>query len=141
MMSRIKVLTISRDPVLVRLLQKNLDGEEYQVTSARQTGMELKAVLQNESPDIVVLDIMMPNLEGIEVCLRIRQWSLVPIIMLSTWGMEPGKVRGLNLSTDTYLTEPFGIEEVKMRIRETLQRTLAAMSFMPDVSPRVPLEK
>ncbi|MDD4859476.1 MAG: response regulator [Dehalococcoidales bacterium] len=139
-MSAIKILTVSRDPVMVKLLQQ-LNGEDYQVANSRQTGEELKAILSQECPDIVVLDIMMPNLEGIEVCLRIRQWSLVPILMLSAWGVETGKVRRLNLSNDTYLTEPFGLEEIKTRIQETLQRNLAAMKYSPAVYPRVPLEK
>lgn len=139
-MSKIKVLTVSRDPVLVRFLQQ-LNGEGYETASTRQTGEELQTVLNQESPDIVILDIMMPNLEGIEVCLRIRQWFLVPIIMLSAWGVEANKVRRLNLSNDTYLTEPFGIDEVKSRIQETLQRNLAAMKTMSAVYPRVAMEK
>ncbi|MDD5127544.1 MAG: response regulator [Dehalococcoidales bacterium] len=140
MMSRVKILTVSRDPVLVKLMQQ-LNGDEYQVTSTRQTGEELKDQLTRETPDIVILDIMMPNLEGIEVCLRIRQWSLMPILMLSTWGVEPGKVRRLNLSNESYLTEPFDLDEVKTRIQETLQRSVAAMKNVPAVYPRVPVEK
>ncbi len=141
MTSGIKVLTISRDPALVRFLQQNIDDGEYEFASTRQTGEELREVLERELPSLVILDIMMPNLDGIEVCLRIRQWSLVPIVMLSTWGVEPGKVRGLNLSTETYLTEPLGIDEVKARIMETLQRNFVVMKAMPNVYPRVPLEK
>ena len=140
MMAKTKILTISGDPVLIRTIQQNLAEDCYQTVNAQQTGEELRTVLNNELPDIVILDIMMPNLDGIEVCLRIRQWSLVPVIMLSAWGVEEGKVRGLNLGADGYLTEPFGIEGVRERIQEAIQRNLAAMKTLPNIYPRVPLE-
>ena len=140
MMSKAKILTVSSDPVLLRMLHKNLAWDGYEMANTRQTGEELRMVLGKELPDMVILDIMMPNLDGIEICLRIRQWSLVPIVMLSAWGVEEGKVRGLNLSADGYLTEPFGIDGVKERIQEAIQRNLAAMEIMPNIYPRVPLE-
>ena len=140
-MSKIKTLVISSDPVMQKFLQRNLDDGNYQLISTEQTGGELRSVLDTELPDIVILDIMMPYLEGVETCLRIRQWSLVPIIMLSAWGVENGKVRALNLSADTYLTKPFGIDGVKTRIEEAIKRNLDAISNMPTIHPRIPLEK
>ena len=139
-MSKAKILTVSSDPVLLRMLHKNLVWDGYEMANTRQTGEELRTVLDKELPDMVILDIMMPNLDGIEICLRIRQWSLVPIIMLSAWGVEEGKVRGLNLGADGYLTEPFGIDGVKERIQEAIQRNLAAIEIMPNIYPRVSLE-
>lgn len=141
MVATTKILTVSGDSVLINLLQKNLAEDCYQVVATRHTGEELRTVINNELPDIVILDIMMPNLDGIEVCLRIRQWSLVPIIMISAWGVAEGMVRGLNLSTDGYLTEPFGTEKIKERIQEAIQRNLVAINTLPNIYPQVPLEK
>jgi len=73
-------------------------------------------------------DIMMPHLDGMVICLHLRQWTQTPIMMLSTWGTGDGMVRGLNLGSDSYLTEPFGIEELKTRIDETLKRNSAAIT-------------
>ncbi len=133
MMAKIEVLIISSDPVLLRLLRQNLNESDYQVTNTQHTGEELKAVLEKETPDLIILDIMMPNLNGIEVCLRIRQWSQTPIMMLSTWGATKGKIRGLDLSTDSYLTEPFGIGELTERIENVLQRNFAAMNLLLNI--------
>ena len=81
-----------------------------------------------EHPDFVILDVIMPELDGIGVCLTIRQWSQVPIMMLSTWGTGGDMVRGLNLGSETYLTEPFGIDKLKIQINETLKRNASAMT-------------
>lgn len=64
----------------------------------------------------------MPTLDGIEVCLHLRQWTQTPIMMLSTWGTDDGMVRGLNLGSESYLTEPLGMNELKVRINGTLKR-------------------
>ena len=141
MVSKIKTLVIGKDSELQRFLQQNLDDGRYEMANTEKTCEELRAVLNKEVPDIVILDIMMPTLEGIEVCLRIRQWSLIPIIMLSTWGVSEGNVRGLNLSDETYLTEPFGVEELKTRIDQALHRNFVAMTRMPDIFPRTTLER
>ena len=116
-----RILVVSNDPPFLNLFQNDLPAMGYQVTSTQDTGEGLKAVLNKVLPDLVVLDIMMPQLDGIEVCLRLRQWSQVPIIMLSTWGTRKGMVKGLDLSADSYLTEPFPIDELIERIEETLQ--------------------
>ena len=132
-MAKNKVLVISGDPVLLNFFQLNLREDEYQVASTQHTSERLGAVLDEELPDLVILDIMMPGLDGIEVCLRIRQWSQVPILMLSAWGAGQGYVRGLDLSADSYLTEPFGIDELRAQIKETLQRSFAAMNLPPNI--------
>jgi len=119
-MTEKKILVVSGDPILLRLLRDNFPAKGYQVTSTKDTGQELRAVVDRVLPDLVILDIVMPQLEGIEVCLRLRQWSQVPIMMLSTWGARKGTVRGLDLSADSYLTEPFSIAELMERIEETL---------------------
>ena len=137
MMAKIKILVISKDLVMLEFLQQNLSESYYEVASTQRTGEELRAALNYELPDLVILDIMMPGLDGIEVCLHIRQWSQVPIMMLSAWGAGHGKVRGLDLSADSYLTEPFGIDEVMVRIKEVLQRNFAAMHLLPNVHSEI----
>ena len=96
-------------------------------------------MLDEELPDLIIVDIMMPSLDGLGICLYIRQWSQVPIMMLSTWGTEEGKIRGLDLSSDSYLTKPFGIDELKVRIKEALWRNQAATkSHLADFHLSVP---
>ena len=128
-MLKIKVLAISSDPVMLRFLQHNLNDGHYQLVNTQHTGEELEAVLDKELPGFIILDIMMPNLGGIEICLRLRQWFQVPILMLSAWGAGEGKVRGLDLIADSYLTEPFGIDEVLKRMNKALQRNIAALNL------------
>ena len=135
MAAKTKTLVISSDSVMLRFLQQNLKESYYQIVSTQHSGEELRAIVAQELPDIVILDIMMPNLDGIEVCLRLRQWSQVPIMMLSAWGAGEDNVRGLDLSADSYLTEPFGIDEVMERITETLQSNFAARNLISNISP------
>ncbi len=136
-MAKIKILIVGNDPVMLGLLQQNLGNKDYQLINTQQFGWDLKAELDKENPDLVVVDIMMPDLDGIEICLRIRQWSQVPIMMLSAWGAGIGKVRGLNLGADNYLTEPFGMDELEARIKDTMQRNLLAMGLLSDIKPNL----
>ena len=133
MRARLKILVISSDRVIIRFLQDNLNNGDYEVVSTQQTKEELKAVLDKEMPNLVVADIMMPNMDGIETCLRIRQWSQVPIMMLSAWGAGQDMIRGLDLSADGYLTEPFGIAELIARIRETFNVNSRAVNSLPNL--------
>jgi two-component system alkaline phosphatase synthesis response regulator PhoP len=121
MSAKTKVLTVSRDPVLVNLLQTELNDGKYEIVSTQHTGLQLRDVLREEKPEFIVLDIVMPTLDGIGTCFQLRQWTQTPVIMLSTWGTGDGTVRGLNLGSDGYLTEPFGVDELKKRIEDTLQ--------------------
>jgi len=124
-MAEKKILVVSGDSTLLGFLEKNLPVNGYQVVSTRDTGERLKTVLDRVLPDLLVLDIMMPSLDGIEVCLRIRQWSEVPILMLTTWGAGKDKVRGLDLSSESYLTSPSGIAELTKQVEETLCNSTA----------------
>ena len=125
-MANMKVVAASSNSALQKFLRENLDVAGYRVIGTEQTGEGLLEMISEEMPDLVMVDIMMPNLDGIEICLRIRQWSQVPVMLLSTWGVVPGKVRGLNLGAASYLTEPFGGDEFMARIREMLQRNIFA---------------
>jgi DNA-binding response OmpR family regulator len=127
-----KILVIAKDPALSTIMEQELQ-DEYEIVCTQRTGVDLKDIFYEETPDFIILDIMMPNLDGIGVCLTIRQWSHVPIMMLSTWGTGSDKVCGLNLGSETYLTEPFGAEELKARICETMMRNAAA-DPMPNIS-------
>lgn len=131
MLAKTKILAISKDPALLELLQQELNHGYYEVVSTQHTDIALKGVLDREFPDFIILDIMMPGLDGIEICLHLRQWTQTPIMMLSTWGTSDGMVRGLNLGSDSYLTEPFGIDAIKARINETLERTATNMKDLP----------
>ena len=131
--AKIKILAISSDPIMLKLFQQNLSESGFEVASTQYTGEELRIVLDRELPELVILDIMMPSMDGIEVCLGIRQWSQVPIMMLSAWGAGEGKVRRLDLSAYSYLTEPFGMDELMVRIKETLQFNFAAANLLADI--------
>jgi DNA-binding response OmpR family regulator len=125
MIAKTKVLTVSRDPVLVSFLQRELNNDEFEVVNTQHTGISLKEVLDAEEPDFIILDIIMPTLDGIGTCLQLRQWTQTPIMMLSTWGTGTGKVKGLNLGSEDYLSEQFGADILKKRIAETLRRKSA----------------
>ncbi len=116
-----RILIISSDPELLRILQHNLPAQSYEVSSSRDRG-ELEELLDRVLPDLVILDILMPWLDGIELCLCIRQWCQVPIIMLSTWGARRDTVRSLDLNSNSYLTEPFGVAELMALIEGTICR-------------------
>jgi len=133
MATKTKILIISGDSAMLRFFEQNLNGNDWDVVSTQHAGEEIGAVLNNELPDLVILDIMMPSMEGIEVCLRLRQLSEVPIMMLSAWGAGIGMVRGLDLGAESYLTEPFGIDEVRARINEVLRYNFAAVNRLPDI--------
>ena len=125
MLTKTKILAIGSDPSLIKLLEEDLSDGDHKIASTQQTGIRLRDMLNTENPDFIILDIMMPNLDGIGICLQLRQWTQVPIMMLSTWGTTDGMVRGLNLGSESYLTEPFGIDELKVQIKNTLKRSTA----------------
>ncbi len=128
MIAKTKILTVSRDPVLVSFLQRELNDGEYEVVNTQHSGVYLKEVLDTEQPEFIILDIIMPSLDGIGTCLQLRQWTHAPVMMLSTWGADSGTVRGLNLGSEGYLSDAFGPDVLKKRIEETLQRRTALPS-------------
>jgi two-component system KDP operon response regulator KdpE len=122
MIAKIKVLTISRDPILVNLVQRELNNDDYEIVSTRHTGIQLRDVINTEQPGFIILDIVMPSLDGIGICLQLRQWTQTPVMMLTTWDTGDGQVRGLDLSSDSYLTKPINGNALKKRIKDTLKR-------------------
>lgn len=115
-MDKTHILVVDDDPAILRLLSTNLKARGYHITTATNGEESLEAVQKNII-DLIILDIMMPKLDGVEVCRRIREWSLVPIIILSAKGDEKDKVKCLELGADDYLTKPFGISELMARIK------------------------
>lgn len=120
MMAEKKILIVSSEPELLGLLKHRLPENGYQVTSIGDIGDDLKEVVDMFLPDLIILDVLMPWLDGIEVCLRIRQWCQVPVIMLSTWDARKDTVRSLDLNSDSYLTEPYGVADLMAQIEDTI---------------------
>ena len=116
------VLLVDDDPQLTRLVRANLESSEYRVLSAADAPSALR-ILEEEMPDLVVLDIMLPGMDGYELCQRIREISLVPIIMLTAKGEDIDKVKGLKIGADDYVTKPFNVPELLARIEAVLRRS------------------
>ena len=115
-----KVLVVSKDTKLMEFIHRNLPNNGYQIINTRADGA-LKSILDEVKPHLVILDIMMPQLDGIELCLSIRQWSQVPIILLSTWETGADKVRGLDINSSNYLTRPMGSAEFRKQAERVFQ--------------------
>jgi len=120
-MRKTTVLTADDDPQLLRLVARNLELEDYQVLVASD-GQQALEQIEQHAPDLVLLDVMMPRMDGFTVCQRVRAFSAVPIIIVTARGQDQDKVRGLDLGADDYLTKPFSIEELLARVRAVLRR-------------------
>jgi len=115
------IVAADDDPQLLRLVTRNLEFEEYEVLPASDGQQALEQV-EAHSPDLVLLDVMMPRMDGFTVCQRIREFSTVPIIIVTARGQDQDKVRGLDLGADDYLTKPFSVDELLARVRAVLRR-------------------
>ncbi len=115
------ILTADDDPQLLRLIARNLQLEDYEVLVASD-GQQALEQIEQLVPDLVLLDVMMPRMDGFTVCQRVREFSAVPIIIVTARGQDQDKVRGLDLGADDYLTKPFSIEELLARVRAVLRR-------------------
>jgi DNA-binding response OmpR family regulator len=120
------ILTADDDPQLLRLVARNLQLEEYDVLVASDGKQALEQIEQH-APDLVLLDVMMPRMDGFTVCQRVREFSAVPIIIVTARGQDQDKVRGLDLGADDYLTKPFSVDELLARVRAVLRRA----QFLP----------
>jgi two-component system OmpR family response regulator len=118
----IRVLIVDDDKTLLRFLKEYLEREEYEVFIADR-GLKGLRSFYDERPDLVVLDVMMPGMDGWEVCARMRELSDIPIIMLTAKSAEADKLRGFKLGVDDYVTKPFSLEELSARMRAILLRT------------------
>lgn len=117
-----RILVAEDDPGLLDFIGRNLRVRGFEVKEA-SNGLEAFAVWERDEPNLLILDMMMPRMDGLEVCRRVREQSGVPIIILTALDSESDKVTALDLGADDYLTKPFGVEELMARIRAVLRRT------------------
>ncbi len=122
-----KIVAADDDPQLLRLVTRNLQLEGYEVLAASD-GQQALEQIEAVAPDLVLLDVMMPKLDGFSVCERVREFSAVPIIIVTARGQDQDKVRGLDLGADDYLTKPFSVDELLARVRAVLRRAQFATS-------------
>lgn len=115
------ILTADDDPQLLRLVARNLQFEDYDVLTASD-GQQALEQIEQYTPDLVLLDVMMPRMDGFTVCQRVREFSGVPIIIVTARGQDQDKIRGLDLGADDYLTKPFSVDELLARVRAVLRR-------------------
>ena len=120
-----RALVVEDDPNIVDLIRSNLAVRGFD-TIVSADGLRALRLLETESPDIVLLDLMLPEIDGFELCRQIRERSSVAIIVVSARGGERDKVSALNVGADDYMTKPFSIEELLARINATLRRTRPA---------------
>ncbi|MEE9201869.1 MAG: response regulator transcription factor [Dehalococcoidia bacterium] len=131
-MAKTRILVVDDEISILKFVSASLRSAGYEPSLALDGQEALKAI-EETLPDLVILDITMPKLDGFEVCRRVRQWSQVPIIMLSARGSEQDKVECLRIGADDYLVKPFAIEELLARVEAVLRRTRAAEA--PSVEP------
>ncbi len=117
----INVLVVDDEKPLREFVRRNLEARGYRVVCAAN-GLEALAIFGNEPVDLIILDIMMPHLDGLETARRIRAESRIPIIILTAMGDEADKVRAFDLGADDYLTKPFGVGELMGRIKAVMRR-------------------
>jgi len=132
-MSQPLILVIEDEEALRRFLIPTLAGQSYQVLAAA-TGSEGLAMARSHNPDLVLLDLGLPDMDGMAVLKDIRTWSRRPVVILSARNQERDKVRALDLGADDYLTKPFGAAELLARLRVALRHTLQAEVSQPVIS-------
>jgi len=129
-----RVLVVDDDPLIVRLVRMHLDKAGFKVLVAMD-GEQAIDVCATELPDLVILDLMLPKKDGYEVCRAIREFSLVPVVMLSAKGEQVDKLRGFEMGADDYLTKPFAPAELLARVQAVLRRS--QQGAPPTASPVV----
>jgi len=124
------ILVVDDEPRIIEAVNMNLELEGYQVSAARN-GYEALQKLTEDLPDLIILDVMMPEIDGFETLRKIREVSTVPVIMLTVKGEEIDKVKGLDLGADDYVTKPFSPKELVSRVKAVLRRV-----EMPTPAPK-----
>jgi DNA-binding response OmpR family regulator len=116
------VLAVDDEPRVMKLLEANLKSSGYSVLTAAD-GEEALQIFEREMPDLVLLDLMLPKMDGYAVCRRIREFSAVPVIMLTARSSQVDLIHGFEVGADDYLTKPFSIAELLMRVQAVLRRS------------------
>ncbi len=124
-----RILVVDDEPRMIGFIRMNLELEGYQVIEAHN-GLEALEAVRTQLPDVILLDVMMPELDGFETLRMLREFSTIPVIMLTAKGEEDDKVVGLELGADDYVTKPFGPRELSSRVRAVLRR--AEMPSTPE---------
>jgi two-component system KDP operon response regulator KdpE len=120
-----RVLVVDDEPSILRALRINLTARKYEVSTASD-GASGIAVMAREHPDVMILDLGLPDMDGTEVIRGVRGWAATPIIVLSVWGHERQKVAALDAGADDYVTKPFGMDELLARLRAAVRRASPA---------------
>lgn len=118
----LRILVVDDEQRMIDFIRMNLELEGYQIFEATN-GVQALDMVRKHIPDLIILDVMMPQLDGFEMLRMLREFSSVPVIMLTAKGEEEDKVRGLELGADDYVTKPFGARELMSRIKAVLRRT------------------
>ena len=116
-----RVLVVDDEPSILRALRINLTARNYEVSTAADGKSGLAAVARDH-PDVMILDLGLPDMDGTEVIRGVRGWTSTPIIVLSVWGQESQKVAALDAGADDYVTKPFGMDELLARLRAAVRR-------------------
>jgi len=117
-----KILVVDDEQRMIDFIRMNLELEHFQIFEATN-GIQALDMVRKHIPDLIILDVMMPQLDGFQMLKMLREFSSVPVIMLTAKGEEDDKVRGLELGADDYVTKPFGARELMSRIKAVLRRT------------------
>lgn len=136
-MRRHMILVVDDEPPIVRLIKAKLRIDGYEVLTASR-GAEALEILERDSPDLVVPDVMMPDMDGFETLRRIRQHSQVPVVMLTARGSDADKLKGLQSGADDYITKPFNPDELEARVAAVLRRTAGAPAIGTEPVLRYP---
>lgn len=128
-----KILVVDDEPHLIKLVRSNLDSPHRKVITAMD-GQSALAILEKEGADLVILDVMMPGIDGFEVLHKLREFSTVPVIMLTAKDQDVDVVRGFGLGADDYIRKPFSVHELMARVEAVLRRSMPA----EDVVTRAP---
>jgi two-component system KDP operon response regulator KdpE len=126
----VRVLIIEDDPAILRFLRNTLRVQDYDVREA-ETGAEGLVLVRQLKPDIVILDLGLPDVDGMDVIKQLRDFSAVPILVLSSRSDEAGKVMALDMGADDYVNKPFGVDELMARLRTALRHRLAEEGSLP----------
>lgn len=127
-----RILVVDDEPQILRALRSTLHGAGYDVVTAG-TGDQALTLAAASEPEAVILDLMLPDMGGVEVCRELRRWSQVPVLVLSALEEEAEKVSALDAGADDYVTKPFGVEELLARLRAVLRRSRPAGSPLIEV--------
>ena len=140
-MSARRVLVVDDEPQILRALQMKLSSEGYQVDTAR-TAAEARAAAAAHPPEAVILDVLLPDGRGSDVCRDLREWSTASILILSAVGDEAEKIAALDAGADDYVTKPFSVDELLARLRAALRRTVPSRAPVLEIGEvRIDLEK